>query len=119
MSDSDGCESSIEGPEPVPDRRTCTKVHINGRPIGRAINLSSLSGYGDLVTLLEDTFGIRGELRGPNGMWTIVYLNHNGQTVILSDTPWREFCTSVEKIVLYSTDELIRMMRVGAMPVIS
>ncbi|ERN19047.1 hypothetical protein AMTRI_Chr10g233340 [Amborella trichopoda] len=118
MADSDGCVSSIEGPDP--DRRTCTKVHINGLPIGRAIDLSRLSGFGDLITSLEDTFGIQGELRGPIGMSTIVYLNRNGQTVILSDnTPWWEFCATVEKIVLYSTDELIRMMKAGKMPVIS
>ncbi|ERN15425.1 hypothetical protein AMTR_s00036p00215270 [Amborella trichopoda] len=121
MAGLEDCVSSIEGPPEGPDPfwRTCTKVLIHRLPIGRAIDLNRMDGYDDLIIVLEDLFGIWGEIRGAIGVWSIVYLNRDGETVVLTDTPWPEFRSVVQKIVLYSTEELMSMMMAATMPLIS
>ncbi|KAL4194463.1 hypothetical protein AMTRI_Chr05g59410 [Amborella trichopoda] len=59
------------------------------------------------------------KISGAIGVWSIVYMNWNGESMVLGDTPWPEFRSVVQKIVLYSTEELIRMMRETTMPLIS
>ncbi|ERN15424.1 hypothetical protein AMTR_s00036p00215020 [Amborella trichopoda] len=75
--------------------------------------------YEDLIIVFEDMFVIWGEISGAIGVWSIVYMNWNGESMVLGDTPWPEFRSVVQKIVLYSTEELIRMMRETTMPLIS
>ncbi|KAL2490249.1 Auxin response factor 18 [Abeliophyllum distichum] len=88
--------------------RTRTKVQMQGISVGRAVDLSALEGYDDLITELEKMFEIKGELR-PKNKWDIVYTDDEGDVMLVGDDPWSEFCKIVKKICIYSSDEVKKM----------
>ncbi|KAF9590413.1 hypothetical protein IFM89_034206 [Coptis chinensis] len=85
--------------------RSCTKVHKQGSLIGRAIDLTKLEGYDDLISELERLFNMKGLLNDPNKGWQIAYTDHEDDTMVVGDDPWKEFCNIVSKIQIYTHDE--------------
>ncbi|XVE73689.1 hypothetical protein DITRI_Ditri11bG0139300 [Diplodiscus trichospermus] len=85
--------------------RTRTKVHMQGIAVGRAVDLTVLKGYDDLVNELEKMFDIKGELR-PRGKWSVVFTDDEGDMMLVGDDPWVEFCKMVRKIFIYSSEEV-------------
>ncbi|THG04516.1 hypothetical protein TEA_010707 [Camellia sinensis var. sinensis] len=53
--------------------RSCTKVHMQGIAVGRAVDLTRLYRYEDLLRKLEEMFEIEGELCGSLKKWQVVY----------------------------------------------
>ncbi|ERN17122.1 auxin response factor 11 [Amborella trichopoda] len=100
-------------------RRTCTKVLMQGRAVGRAVDLRKLDGYDDLMYLLEEWFEIGGELSGANKKWVLVYVDHGGKMVVMGGDPWPEFRGMVKKIEIYGCDEAIKMMGDGTVAMFS
>ncbi|KAG6536603.1 hypothetical protein ZIOFF_001661 [Zingiber officinale] len=49
--------------------RSCTKVHMQGMAVGRAVDLTRLYGYDDLLLKLEEMFNIKGELSSQIKKW--------------------------------------------------
>ncbi|XP_022770596.1 auxin response factor 18-like isoform X1 [Durio zibethinus] len=85
--------------------RTRTKVHMQGIAVGRAVDLTVLKGYDDLVNELEKMFDIKGELC-PHGKWSVIFTDDEGDMMLLGDDPWVEFCKMVRKIFIYSSEEV-------------
>ncbi|XP_022757564.1 auxin response factor 18-like [Durio zibethinus] len=85
--------------------RTRTKVHMQGIAVGRAVDLTVLKGYDDLINELEKMFDIKGELC-PHGKWSVVFNDDEGDIMLVGDDPWMEFCKMVKKIFIYSSEEV-------------
>ncbi|KAL8130676.1 hypothetical protein V2J09_019831 [Rumex salicifolius] len=90
-------------------KRSCTKVHKQGSLVGRAIDLSKLYNYDDLLTELERVFGMEGILRDPAQGWRILYTDSENDVMVAGDDPWHEFCNVVCKIHIYTQEEVQKM----------
>ncbi|XP_062154550.1 auxin response factor 18 [Alnus glutinosa] len=88
--------------------RTRTKVQMQGVAVGRAVDLTVLKGYNDLIDELEKMFEIRGELR-PQNKWAVVFTDDENDMMLVGDDPWLEFCKMVRKIYIYSSEEVKTM----------
>lgn len=86
--------------------RTCTKVHMQGMAVGRAVDLTQYECYGDLLSKLEDMFDIQGELCGALKKWLVVYTDDEDDMMMVGDDPWHEFCSMVRKIFIYTVEEV-------------
>lgn len=90
-------------------RRSCTKVHKQGSLVGRAIDLSRLYSYGDLLSELERLFSMEGLLSDPDKGWRILYTDSENDMMVVGDDPWHEFCEVVSKIHIYTQEEVEKM----------
>ena len=50
--------------------------------VGRAVDLTILDGYDDLIGELEEMFEIKGELRQRN-KWEVVFTDHEGDMILV------------------------------------
>ncbi|CAI9105138.1 OLC1v1003997C1 [Oldenlandia corymbosa var. corymbosa] len=90
-------------------RRSCTKVHKQGNKVGRAIDLSKLNSYSDLLIELERLFSMEGLLQDPSKGWRILYTDSENDMMVVGDDPWHEFCEVVSKIHIYTQEEVEKM----------
>ncbi|XP_059626755.1 auxin response factor 4 isoform X2 [Cornus florida] len=90
-------------------KRSCTKVHKQGSLVGRAVDLSRLNGYNDLVIELEQLFSMEGLLRDPEKGWRILYTDSENDMMVVGDDPWHEFCNVVSKIHIYTKEEVEKL----------
>lgn len=60
---------------------------MQGVPVGRAVDLTALNGYSELIDDLEKLFDIKGELRSRN-QWEIVFTDDEGDMMLVGDDPW-------------------------------
>ncbi|GAB4847441.1 Arf GTPase arf1 [Ancistrocladus abbreviatus] len=99
---------SQQSPQEPPSKqtRTCTKVHMQGMAVGRAVDLSRLECYEDLLKKLEEIFDIKGELSGSTRKWQVVYTDDEDDMMLVGDDPWHEFCNMVRKIFVYTSEEV-------------
>nr|AZZ70072.1 auxin response factor 4 [Erythranthe lewisii] len=97
-----------------PSKRSCTKVHKQGSLVGRAIDLSRLHGYDDLLSELERLFSMEGLLRDPHNGWRVLYTDSDNDMMVVGDDPWHEFVEVVTKIHIYTQEE-VEKMSVGGM----
>lgn len=63
------------------------KVQMQGIAVGRAVDLTALEGYDELIDELEEMFEIKGELR-PRYKWEIVFTDDEGDMMLVGDDPW-------------------------------
>ncbi|KAK4483151.1 hypothetical protein RD792_010331 [Penstemon davidsonii] len=92
-----------------PSKRSCTKVHKQGSVVGRAIDLSRLHGYDELMNELERLFGMEGLLRNPKNGWRILYTDSENDMMVVGDDPWHEFVEVVSKIHIYTQEEVEKL----------
>ncbi|KAK7258486.1 hypothetical protein RIF29_24065 [Crotalaria pallida] len=92
----------------APSLRTRTKVQMQGVAVGRAVDLTMLNGYDDLIDELEKLFDIKGELRARN-KWVITYTDDENDTMQVGDDRWPEFCTMVKRIFIISKEDVKKM----------
>ncbi|XP_060167553.1 auxin response factor 1 [Lycium barbarum] len=97
--------------------RSCTKVHMQGKAVGRAVDLTRLHRYEDLLKKLEEMFEIEGELRGSTKKWQVVYTDDEDDMMMVGDDPWHEFCSMARKIFVYTTEEAKRLSPKIKLPV--
>ncbi|KAJ6851301.1 auxin response factor 9-like isoform X1 [Iris pallida] len=88
--------------------RSRTKVHMQGIAVGRAVDLTGLEGYDELIMELEEMFEIKGELRHRN-KWEVVFTDDENDMMLVGDDPWQEFCKMVRKIFIYTSEEVKTM----------
>lgn len=81
---------------------------MQGVAVGRAVDLTTLKGYEDLIDELENVFEIKGELREMN-KWSIVFTDDEYDMMLVGDDPWPEFCKMVKRIFIYSSEEVKTM----------
>ncbi|KAK7358704.1 hypothetical protein VNO77_00642 [Canavalia gladiata] len=77
--------------------RSCTKVHKKGIALGRSVDLTKFSDYGELIAELDQLFKFDGELTSPQKDWLIVYTDNEGDMMLVGDDPWQEFVAMFEK----------------------
>ncbi|XP_057785382.1 auxin response factor 1 [Salvia miltiorrhiza] len=104
-------KSCLRSPHDAHSRqlRSCTKVHMQGIAVGRAVDLTRFDCYEDLLKKLEEMFEITGELSESTKKWQVVYTDDEDDMMMVGDDPWHEFCTMVKKIYIYSTEEAKRL----------
>ncbi|KAJ4829204.1 ADP-ribosylation factor 4 [Turnera subulata] len=105
---------SLTAEMPVPNsqnsgKRSCTKVHKQGSLVGRAIDLSRLNGYAELLNELERLFSMEGLLQDPEKGWRILYTDSENDVMVVGDDPWHEFCDVVSKIHICTLEEVEKM----------
>lgn len=88
--------------------RSRTKVQMEGVAVGRAVDLTILKGYDELINELENLFEIKGEL-GCRNRWKIIYHDNEGDMMLVGDDPWPEFCKMVRKMSIHSIEEVKKM----------
>ncbi|CAK9136911.1 unnamed protein product [Ilex paraguariensis] len=98
--------------------RSRTKVQMEGVAVGRAVDLSTLDGYNDLITGLEKMFEIQGELH-PRNKWEVAYTDDKGDMMLVGNDPWPEFCRMVRKIFIFSTEAVKKMILSCKLPMSS
>ncbi|KAG6389688.1 hypothetical protein SASPL_151161 [Salvia splendens] len=95
--------------------RSRTKVQMQGVAVGRAVDLTTLKGYDNLITELEEMFEIKGELQSRN-KWEIVFTDDEGDMMLVGDDPWPEFCNMVRRIFICSSQD-VKKMKGNKLPV--
>ncbi|KAJ9687723.1 hypothetical protein PVL29_016272 [Vitis rotundifolia] len=110
---------SLRSPQESQSRqiRSCTKVHMQGIAVGRAVDLTRFDRYEDLLKKLEEMFDIQGELCGSTSIWQVVYTDDEDDMMMVGDDPWLEFCSMVRKIFIYTAEEVKRLSPKIKMPV--
>ncbi|NP_001307056.1 Auxin response factor 4-like [Zea mays] len=96
--------------------RSCTKVHKQGVALGRSVDLSKFTDYGELQAELDKMFDFEGELVSGSQNWQIVYTDDEGDMMLVGDDPWEEFCSIVRKIYIYTKEEVQKMNSKSAAP---
>ncbi|GMI93921.1 auxin response factor 1 [Hibiscus trionum] len=97
--------------------RSCTKVHMQGMAVGRAVDLTRFDCYEDLLRKLEDMFDIKGQLCGSTKNWQVVYTDDEDDMMMVGDDPWNEFCSMVRKIFIYTSEEVRKLSPKTKLPV--
>lgn len=64
------------------------KVQMQGVAVGRAVDLTALEGYEELICELEKMFEIKGELC-PRNKWEVVFTDDEGDIMLVGDDPWQ------------------------------
>ncbi|KAK6263277.1 hypothetical protein QUC31_009093 [Theobroma cacao] len=98
--------------------RSRTKVQMQGVAVGRAVDLTMLEGYDQLIDELEEMFDIKGGLR-PRNKWEIVYTDDEGDMMLVGDDPWLEFCNMVRRIFICSSQDVKKMSTGSKLPMAS
>ncbi|XP_022721326.1 auxin response factor 1-like isoform X2 [Durio zibethinus] len=75
--------------------RSCTKVHMQGMAVGRAVDLTRFDCFKDLLAKLEEMFDIRGQLCGSAKNWQVVYTDDEEDMMMVGDDPWNVNPSSV------------------------
>ncbi|ONM34910.1 Auxin response factor 10 [Zea mays] len=92
------------------------KVHKQGVALGRSVDLSKFTDYGELQAELDKMFDFEGELVSGSQNWQIVYTDDEGDMMLVGDDPWEEFCSIVRKIYIYTKEEVQKMNSKSAAP---
>ncbi|XP_030540298.1 auxin response factor 9-like [Rhodamnia argentea] len=98
--------------------RSRTKVQMQGIAVGRAVDLTMLEGYSQLIDELEEMFDLKGQLR-PRDKWEIVFTDDEGDMMLMGDDPWPEFCNMVKRIFICSSQDVKKMSAKSKLPVSS
>ncbi|KAJ1402613.1 PB1 domain [Sesbania bispinosa] len=98
--------------------RSCTKVQMQGVAVGRAVDLTMLNGYDQLIDELEKMFDIKGQLQ-PRNKWEIVFTDDEGDMMLVGDDPWPEFCNMVRRIFICSSQDVHKMSSGSKLPISS
>uniref|UniRef100_A0A2P2MAJ7 Auxin response factor n=4 Tax=Rhizophora mucronata TaxID=61149 RepID=A0A2P2MAJ7_RHIMU len=98
--------------------RSRTKVQMQGVAVGRAVDLTTIKGYKELIDDLEELFDIKGLLH-PRDKWELVYTDDEGDMMLVGDDPWPEFSKMVRRIFICSSLEVKKMSPGTILPMIS
>ncbi|GFZ16388.1 auxin response factor 9 [Actinidia rufa] len=103
-------------PKEVQSKQNCsTRSRTKGIAVGRAVDLTSLSGYAELIDELEEMFEIKGELH-PRDKWEIVFTDDDGDMMLMGDDPWPEFCDMVRRIFICSSQDVKKLSAGSKLP---
>lgn len=121
-------KDQILGQPPVPSKevqskqsgstRSRTKIQMQGVAVGRAVDLTTLKGYDELICELEEMFEIKGELH-PRNKWEIVFTDDEGDMMLAGDDPWPEFCGMARRIFICSSQDVKKMRAGSRLPISS
>lgn len=93
--------------------RTYTKVYKAGS-IGRSIDLSRLKCYEELRRELACMFNLEGQLEDPQrSCWQLVFVDNDGDILLIGDDPWDEFVSCVRAIKILSSAQVVQLNEEG------
>ncbi|XP_078432532.1 auxin response factor 17-like isoform X3 [Wolffia australiana] len=110
----DHCRSqlgSLSSPSAIlqPQDGTFGKVYKSGS-LGRLLDITRFSSYQELRGELSRMFGLEGQLEDPQRSgWQLVFVDREGDVLLLGDDPWQEFVNSVWCIKILSSQEIDQM----------
>lgn len=109
------------------------KVYMDGRPIGRKVNLTINNSYDKLKSAVEDMFqqyirqpgGPQSSTAGDTGVssssfgqklnllhsskYVLTYMDHEGDLMLVGgDVPWEDFTTNVQRLRITKGDDIAR-----------
>ncbi|EFJ36585.1 hypothetical protein SELMODRAFT_438333 [Selaginella moellendorffii] len=84
--------------------RSYTKVLKLGS-IGRSLNIARFNSYAELRSELARMFGLEGQL-DQSSHWQLVYMDNDGDILLVGDDRWEEFVSSVRGIRIISPSEV-------------
>lgn len=64
------------------------KVQMQGIAVGRAVDLTLLKSYDELINELEKMFEIQGQLLSRD-KWIVVFTDDEGDMMLAGDDPWK------------------------------
>lgn len=73
---------------------------MQGMAVGRAVDLTVLNGYDELINELEEMFEIKGQLY-PRNQWEIVFTDDEGDMMLMGDDPWQYVCYLLHYTLLF------------------
>ncbi|KAG7656347.1 B3 DNA binding domain [Arabidopsis suecica] len=89
--------------------RSRIKVHMQGVAISRAVDLTAMHGYNQLIQKLEELFDLKDELRTRN-QWEIVFTDNEGAEMLSGMIHGRiEFCNMAKRVFICSKEEIKKM----------
>ncbi|XP_030530331.2 auxin response factor 9-like isoform X1 [Rhodamnia argentea] len=113
---------SVVSPKEIRSKQSCstsarsrTKVKMQGVAVGRAVDLTMLEDYDQLIDELEEMFEIKGELR-PRNKWEIVFTDDEEDMMLVGDDPWPEFCNMARRIFIWSSQDVKKMSPGSRLP---
>ncbi|CAN0840923.1 Auxin response factor 9 [Linum grandiflorum] len=106
-------DQSQVSPKSSLSTRSRTKVQMQGVAVGRAVDLTTIKGYPQLISELESLFDIQGHLQSRD-KWEIVYTDDEGDMMLVGDDPWAEFCNMVRRIIICSSQDVKKMRNPGS-----
>ncbi|KAG2404954.1 Auxin response factor [Vigna angularis] len=105
-------------PKETQNKQICSRSCTKGVAVGRAVDLTTLDGYEQLVDELEKMFDIKGQLQHRN-KWEIVFTDDEGDMMLVGDDPWPEFCNMVRRIFICSSQDVHKLSSGSKLPISS
>ncbi|CAA6668094.1 unnamed protein product [Spirodela intermedia] len=92
------------------------KVYKSGS-FGRLLDITRFNSYPELRSELGRMFGLEGQLEDPlRSGWQLVFVDREGDVLLVGDDPWQEFVNSVWCIKILSSQEVHQMGKQGPSP---
>uniref|UniRef100_A0A1D1Y3P7 Auxin response factor n=1 Tax=Anthurium amnicola TaxID=1678845 RepID=A0A1D1Y3P7_9ARAE len=104
---------SDNGCQDKPQNVTFVKVYKSGS-FGRSLDITRFNSYPELRSELGHMFGLEGQLEDPlRSGWQLVFVDGEGDVLLVGDGPWQEFVNSVSCIKILSTQDVQKMGKQG------
>ncbi|KFK26369.1 hypothetical protein AALP_AA8G239600 [Arabis alpina] len=81
------------------------KINMEGVPIGRKVNLSAFNNYQQLSLAVDQLFSKKDPL-DLNRQYTLVYVDTEGDKVLVGDVPWEMFVSTVKRLHVLKTSQI-------------
>ncbi|KAH1241867.1 Auxin response factor 9 [Glycine max] len=111
-------EQLLVSPKETQSKQVCSRSCTKGVAVGRAVDLTTLDGYDQLVDELEKMFDIKGQLQHRN-KWETVFTDDEGDMMLVGDDPWPEFCNMVKRIFICSSQDVHKLSSGSKLPISS
>ncbi|MQM03430.1 hypothetical protein Taro_036210 [Colocasia esculenta] len=96
-----------------PHNKTFVKVYKSGS-FGRSLDITRFNNYPELRGELGRMFGLEGQLEDPlRSGWQLVFVDGEGDVLLVGDDPWQEFVNSVSCIKILSPLDVQKMGKQG------
>ncbi|KAF6170029.1 hypothetical protein GIB67_042834 [Kingdonia uniflora] len=82
------------------------KVKKYGGALGKSVELARFSGYDELVWELDQLFDFKGDLMQRCNNWSVVYVDDEGDLMLLGDNPWLDFLHVVQTLWIFPKEVL-------------
>lgn len=61
---------------------------MQGNAVGRAVDLTQLDGYEDMLKRFEEMFDMKGELCESAKNWQVIFTDDDNDMMMVGDYPW-------------------------------
>ncbi|KAI3930685.1 hypothetical protein MKX01_037131, partial [Papaver californicum] len=86
--------------------RSCTRVLKHGTALGKSVDLMKLGRYYELIDELDRMFDFDGALIERSNGWNVIYVDDEGDTMLIGDYPWQEFQSMARKLLIFPKEDM-------------